>query len=174
MSSQKEQFLEVAVLTKPHGIRGEMKVRLHNEESDSLRHATFLVLESPKQKATKYQVESVRGTGRELIIAFANISTKEAANELRSHRVFMHRDSLPKLEADEYFLVDLIGAQLTHLGEVIGVVSAVRPDPSVDTLLINAGNEMIEFPLIDHWVESVDVQKKEIVINSLDGLIRES
>ena len=150
-----------------------MKLRLHNEESDSLHHASYIVLESPKGAAKRYELETVRGEGRERIVALKEVHTREDAEQLRSYKVYLHRDVLPPLAEDEYFLIDLVGAELIFEGNCIGIVDDVRPDPSVDTLIIKGDEGIMQLPLVNHWLELVDTKAKRIVINTLDGLMKE-
>lgn len=173
--SKRATHLEVGVITRPHGVRGELKVRLHFEGSQALGNAEHLVLESPKGDAQKFVVESVRGSSKGPILALVGVDGREAAELLRGHTIWVERALLPPLEEGEYYLVDLVGCSLCCEGTSLGRISAVRPDPSVDTMVVQLSDGTTgEVPIVDAWVGEVDLQARTVQLNSLDGLIRES
>jgi ribosomal 30S subunit maturation factor RimM len=55
----------------------------------------------------------------------------------------------------------------------LGRVRAVRPDPSVDTMVIETpSGETVEQPIGDAWVGAVDVAARRVELINDDGLIR--
>lgn len=171
--AEEATLLQIGVIARPHGIRGELKVHLHHEEGESLWQVESLILESAAGKRRSYVIESVRGTPKGPILALEAVQTREAAEELRGALVWVERSQLPALGEGEYYLADLIGAQVYLAEQLLGQVVQVRPDPSVDTLVLEkVGGGKAELPLLDHWIETVDVQKKRIELLSDDGLIQ--
>lgn len=171
-SNLREELLEIGVLPRPHGVRGELKLHLHHAGSDALEHVAFLVLELPGKPASQYEILSVRGHGRELILRLTNVADRHAAEALRGARVWVHRAALPELAAGEYYLVDLIGCWVVYEGKRLGHVRAVRPDPTVDTLVIElADGTRAEQPLLDVWVGHFDRRANTLELLSDDGLI---
>lgn len=179
-------------MLKPHGLRGEVKVKLHFAGSDALAHAERVLLRSPDGRHTERAVKSVRGTAKSTLLALEGIDDCERAEALRGHRLLVERSQLPPLEPGEYYLADLVGCTV-HLGDpesahpgdpesadpgnskyrVIGVVRSVRLDPTVDTLVIETPEgELLEQPLGDAWVREVDVSARRVRLADEDGLIR--
>lgn len=170
---QKQTHLEVGIIARPHGVRGELKVRMHFEESDALHEAESVVLVPEKGEPQRYEVESVRGSAKGPILALREVPTVEAANALRNAKIWVHRESVPPLEEGEYYLIDLVGCAVVLEGAVIGEVVRVRPDPSVDTMILKLedGSEA-DVPIVDAWVGQVDIDAKRVELLSEDGLIR--
>lgn len=170
---QTQTHLEVGIIARPHGVRGELKVRMHFEESDALHQADSVVLVPEKGAPQRYEVESVRGSAKGPILALREVPTIEVANTLRNAKVWVHRESVPQLEPGEYYLVDLVGCSVVLDGAVIGEVIRVRPDPSVDTMVLKLeGGEEAEVPIVDAWVGTVEISQKRVELLSEDGLIR--
>ncbi len=166
----REEFLEIGLLTKAHGLGGELKLRLHHSESDALEVVTSVVLEVPGRKAQRYRLESVRGSGVP-IVRLAGVTSRDDAEALRGAKVWVDRKALP-LESGEYYLVDLVGAQVVYQGEVIGRVKSVRPDPTVDTLVMTLSDgTSAEQPLLDTWVGGFDSEANTLELVSDDGLL---
>lgn len=165
-------------MAKPHGLRGEVKVKLHFAGSDALMHAERVLLRAPDGRQTERAVRSVRGTAKSTLLALEGIDDCERAEALRGHRLLVERSELPPLGPGEYYLADLVGCTV-HLGEpesteyrVLGVVRSVRLDPTVDTLVIETPEgKLVEQPLGDAWVSEVDVSARRVRLVDEDGLI---
>lgn len=175
--ASQEAPLEVGVVLKPHGLRGEVKVKLHFAESDALVHARAVLLKRPDGTEEERAVISARNTGKGWLVGFEGITDCDAAEALRGTRLLVPRSELPPLEPGEYYLVDLIGCSVfvvDDAGErLVGQVREVRPDPSVDTLVIEAPDgSRVEQPLADAWLGKVDVAQGRIELVNEDGLIR--
>lgn len=156
---------------KPHGILGEVKVRLHNPTSDALSLVESVVLVQGT-KRSNLSIGRVRSSSAGPIVAFAGVSTRDQAEMLRGARVLVPRSALPPLEPGAYYLVDLVGCRVVLAGETLGTAVAVRPDPTVDTLVIelSAGGR-VEQPILEPWILRVDVEERIVELASDDGLI---
>lgn len=154
-------------------------MKLHFAESDALHRVDAVLLESPRGERTSRRIASVRATGKGVLLGLDGVTNCDGAEALRGYRLLVERSALPPLEPGEYYLADLVGCAV-ELREgasggrrVIGVVRQVRPDPSVDTLVIEAPDgSLVEQPLGEAWVASVDVAARRVELSSEDGLIR--
>jgi len=163
--------LEVGVVGRPHGIRGEVKVHLHNATSDALSRVKSVVLARPAG-AIDIGVERVRKTPSGPIVGLSGMLTREQAETVRGARVLVSRSDLPPLDPGDYYLVDLIGCTVLLRGEPFGRAIAVRPDPTVDTLVIELpSGSRVEQPILDPWILRVDVAQAIVELASDDGLI---
>lgn len=170
------KLLEIGTITRPHGLRGELKVHPFFEGSQSLWEVRELVLRSPQGVERNVPIEAVRGTQKEPILALRGVTDRNEAEALRGHVLLAARDQLTPLEPGEYYLVDLVGCEVRVAGRKLGMIVEVRPDPSVDTLVIerseaDGAKGLVEQPLLDTWVERVDVAARLVELSSEDGLI---
>lgn len=169
----REDTLEIGVVTKPHGIRGELKVKLHFEGSDALQVASKVALRHEDGRVSWHALEHARAAGKGVLVALEGVATCNDAETLRGAKVLVLRSDLPPLEEGEYYLADLIGCAVFLGEERLGTVREVRPDPSVDTLVIEAPDgALLEQPLGDAWVGPVDVARGRVELLNDDGLIR--
>lgn len=167
----RRSHLEVGVVGRAHGIRGELKVRLHNTSSDALVHAKKVLLVSATASVA-HDIARVRSSPSGAIVALSGFAQREQAEALRGARVLVERRDLPPLDPGDYYLIDLIGCKVLLAGKVLGTAVAVRPDPTVDTLVIEleAGGT-VEQPILDPWISRVDVASGTVELSSDDGLI---
>jgi 16S rRNA processing protein RimM len=152
---------------------------LHWPESTALLEASHVVLTAPKAEAGADAKERVcrvrhaRPTPKGVLLSLDDVPDRTAAEQLRGWGVSLEREALPPLDAGEYYLCDTVGADVLQAdGTRIGRVVDLRLYPSVDALLIelDAGG-LAEQPLVDHWVQEVDVAGRKIVLASLDGML---
>lgn len=156
---------------RAHGIRGEVKVRLHNSSSDALAHAKQVLLVTPRGPVT-LEVERVRRTPSGPIVQLEGIASREQTESLRGARVLVRRADLPPLDPGDYYLVDLVGCTVLLGGKPFGRAIAVRPDPTVDTLVIElVSGGTAEQPILEPWILRVDVDRAIVELASDDGLI---
>ena len=164
--------IELGYVTRPHGIRGELKVKLHFEQSDALFEVHRVLLAKGEREPEAYEIDLVRRAGKGVLLALKGVSTRDAAEQLAGARVCLDRDELPALPHDEYYLVDVIGCQVHGPAGLLGVVQSIATHPTVDALVIaTPDGRVVEQPLDDHWIERVSIQERLVVLRTLDGLI---
>ena len=167
-----ESLLEVGVITRPHGVRGEVKVRLHWPDSDALGLVDRVLGRWGDGRERWLDLVGVRRSNRELLVRVAGVTDRDQAEELRGCALLVERASLPPLAAGEYYLVDLVGARVECGGSVVGTVVAVRPYDTVDVVVIRTSEgKQFEQPLLEPWVVNVDAPGRRVELSTLDGLI---
>ena len=165
------ETLEVGRVSKAHGILGELRIVPHWESSDALEQVNEVWL-TLKDKRSAYQVERARAVPRAYLVKLRGVDDRNAAEALHGATVSVPRSVLPPLEPGEYYLVDLIGLKVSgpegEIGEVTGIVS----HPTVDVIVLRlTDGTTAEQPLSEPWLSSVDMVARQVVLNSLDGLM---
>jgi 16S rRNA processing protein RimM len=162
----------MGVVSRAHGIHGEIRVRLHWAESASLELVTRIRLSKPEWDV-EYKVAAWRRADRDLLVTLNGVSDRTQAEPLKGARVHVYREDLPALPEGEYYLIDLVGCKVMGPSGTLGTVESVRAHPTLDSIVILAedGSEL-EQPLIPHWIENVDLERRIIALSSEDGLVR--
>ena len=78
-----------------------------------------------------------------------------------------------KLKKDEYFIADLIGMQVvTEDKESFGILKDVLTTGANDVYVVEMtdGKEAL-LPAIKECVQNIDMEKEEITVNIMDGLL---
>jgi 16S rRNA processing protein RimM len=106
------------------------------------------------------------------LLSLDGIDDRDGAEARRGHAVRVRRELLPKLGDGEYYLCDLIGAEVDSPEGSVGRVVEVQMYPSVDAVVIEAEDgARYEQPLLDEWLARVDVAARRLSLASRDGLI---
>lgn len=164
--------IRIGRITRAHGVTGELEVRPDWEESRGLLAAREVLLELESGEVTAHAVLGSRRTPKGVLLQLDGIDDRDAAEARRGNAVRVRRELLPKLGDGEYYLCDLIGADVDSPDGPLGRVVEVQMYPSVDALVIEAADgSRHEQPLLDEWLASVDVGARRVSLVSLDGLI---
>jgi 16S rRNA processing protein RimM len=133
MEHMNDDRLTIGYVAGAHGIRGALKVRLHDPGSDALQPGVVVALARAGSEPVERTVEHVSsGKKSEVLVELAGVRDRDAAEALRGCEVQIDRAHLPPLEDDEYYLADLVGARVERatasgereaLGEVVGVTT---------------------------------------------------
>lgn len=154
--------LELGVVVKPHGVRGAIKVHLHNAESSVLQHQGEVILAvagEERHVRCRYLGEA----GDCALLSLEDVQSREAAEQLRGARILVDRQQLEPLAEDEYLYEDLIGCRVEDEGgQLLGTVEQVFSAGASDVLVVSDGAQERLIPLVDDWVLSVDVDARQI------------
>lgn len=158
-------------MLRPHGLRGELKVRLHWEGSTTLSEVQSVEIGAGEAQR-RFVVEWVRPGPQGVLLKLSGVDDRDAADALKGAPLSVPRSALPELEPGEYYLSDLIGAEVVGPDGPVGKVVEVRSHPSVDCLAVRLPDgRVLEQPLAERWVEAVDVDAGRIVLSTTEGLV---
>jgi 16S rRNA processing protein RimM len=163
--------LELGRIVKPHGLGGELKFVLHWPRSDALGRVSRIIACRNGEPDRVLLIEAVRGSQTSRVVKLVGIDDRDQAESLRGAALCVDRADLAELGPNEYYLADLVGARVSVGERELGTVVAVRPYPSADTMVIETGaGQLIEQPLLDCFLEEIDVAAGRVRLSSTDGL----
>ncbi len=150
-----DALVPVGVISRPHGVRGALRVHPYNAESQVFRSPLeALWLRAPDAaEARRVALVSCRRAAKYAIVELEGVAGREGADALRGHEVSVPRASLPELEEHEYYFADLAGVPVRRGDETVGEVLRVLRYPSVDCLEVRSPDGVREVPVLEPWVE---------------------
>jgi len=162
-------------IIKPHGIQGEVKVRLFNSESKTLKIGQSVWLGQGCKEQTIYIIEKLNLKSEKSRLKFKNINDRNSAELLRDFTLSVCRDEFPETVDEEFYLIDLIGFNvIDQAGKKVGKISEIMENPANDILIITDGEKEHLIPLVDDFVTLFDFKNNQVTINLIDGLIDKS
>ncbi len=171
------RWIELAQVARPHGVRGELRLKVFNADSDALLEASEILIRFRDGHEQEVPVESARRVVGAILYKLRGVNSRERADELREAHVCMRRDAFPRLSDDEFYVCDILGAEV-WLAEAdeepkrIGKVHDLRSYPTVDALIVKADDEKTEWevPLIEQFIAHVDAAVGRVTLNTLEGV----
>ncbi|WP_437805377.1 ribosome maturation factor RimM [Sorangium sp. So ce1078] len=167
------RYVPVAEVSRPHGVQGELRLRIYNESSDLLLARPPIRLRLPDGSERDAKIVAARPVDKALLVRLAGTDDRDAAEALRGAAVCVPRDAFAPLADGEFYACDIEGARvMTPEGELLGHVRALQSYPTCDVLVVDRpGADSIEIPLTENFVSSVDAEQQIVQLVTLEGLV---
>lgn len=167
-----DAYVTVGKLTKPHGVRGVMKLTSFTEPPENIFTYASLFLGTGK-RSTKLTKKS-QASPTTFLVDVDGVADRNKAELLTNTEVFAMRSDLPELDEETYYYVDLIGLSVQDSeGAVLGSVSYVDEfGAQVNLEVVNADKEKFYIPFTKEAVPDVQVSEGRIIVNP-DFLIKQ-
>src|SRR5215207_4336104 len=155
--------MKVAVgrVVKPHGVKGELVVEVRTDEPrQRFAVGSTLHLDRPTSQHSTVTVSSAHQHGERLLVRFAGIADRSAAEELRGALLTVDQEQLPPTaDPEEFYDHQLVGlAVVLAGGGVVGTVADVLHGPGADLLVVaRDGAAAALVPFVHQRVPTVDV-----------------
>jgi 16S rRNA processing protein RimM len=166
LSSSTDGRVVVGRLGRPHGVRGEVTVLPAGDDRGDFQRGAVL-----RAGERDLEVRSARPyRDRGLIVGFAGITDRDAAERLRGVVLTRAVTERPRLERGEFWSSALVGLEaVTPAGILLGRVTGVLTAKLQDRLVVTtpAGVE-VQVPFVDDLVADPDGGR--IVIDPPAGL----
>ena len=164
-------FVEIGVIGRPHGIKGELCVIYYAESPDLLHGSLFL--RAGKEQPRAVTVQAVREHRNQLIIRIEGVADRSAAEVLRGQSLLVPVEAMPALD-DEVYLYELMGFAIIDdvSGKLLGHLDHVmfHTDPEVWAIVAPDGKEFF-LPAVPQFIADIDMQAESIRITPPEGLL---
>jgi len=163
------------VLGKPHGVRGEIGLRLFNLASPSLTELESITIEREGKRQT-HVVDSARPFAGGFLITLAGVTSREQAAALTHGQVRVSRSVLAPPAPGEFYVSDVPGCEVFgEDGKRMGVVRETFWNGAHDIMVVVKGggaaaesvggaNAEQLIPLVPEFVRAVDAHARTIQV----------
>ena len=167
-----EDMLQVGVITQTHGVRGEVKVFPTTDDVNRFKKLKQVILDTGKE-TMPLEIQSVKFFKQFVILKFKGIDNITDIEKYKRCSLYVTREHAGALEEDEYFIADMIGMEVcTEDGNIFGTLKDVIETGANDVYVIeNAEHGEVLVPAIKECIRSVDIEKGQMMIHLMDGLI---
>lgn len=167
-----EQLLQVGVISSTHGVRGEVKVFPTTDDPQRFKSLKNVILDTGKEQIP-LEIQGVKFFKQFVILKFKGYDSINEIEKFVKKNLYVTRENAVKLKKDEYFIADLIGMTVKEEdGAILGTVSDVLQTGANDVYVVALadGGEVL-LPAIKDCILSVDMEKREMQVHVLDGLL---
>lgn len=173
MSTETDEVrVEIATVSKAHGVRGEVLVVLTDPDSTVLGDVEQVWIGD-----VRHTITQARPIGGAYLLALEGLTDRDRAATLRGRSVSVARTDLDD-DSDEALYADLVGCAVELSdGSPWGTVVAVELGLQ-DRLVIHhdhhldgtPGNVERLLPVVDAFIASIDLDHRRVIITPPDGM----
>ena len=164
-------MIYVIKIVNTHGLGGEVRA-LHYTDGAPFFEAVDTLYTAGGAKS--YKVERWRLHKGAVLLKLAGVDDMTAAEALKGVELYAREEDLPPLPEGRYYYFQLTGLRAVLAnGEEIGTVSAVTEGGGGDLLELTRadGGAKCLIPKCDAFVKEISLERGEIVIEPIEGLI---
>jgi 16S rRNA processing protein RimM len=186
MSVEVEGRVLLGHVAGAHGIAGALRVRLYNQDSNTLRPDLVVELRSPAAELAtpgrRLVVDRVAPKpGSEFVrVWLRDVGDRDAAAALQGYELWVDRGELPELATDEYYLRDVIGHEVVRRRsdssdstdspwESLGTIVDVTSNGMQDLFEIRLGSDTWLLPAIPPFV--VEIAEQRVIVDVHDDML---
>jgi 16S rRNA processing protein RimM len=174
-------FIIVGRVRKAHGIRGEVVVEVITDAPDAVFASGRRVFAGTAtgdlaSNRLELHVGSTRPFNEGLLVAFAEVPDRNAAETWRGRYLLLPADELPAPDDDEVYVHELVGMRVELVGgQPVGTVEEIYELPQGLAIDVRRAKpreaETVMLPYDDRTVASVDKTERVIVVTPPEGLL---
>ena len=173
-------FFRIGVITSLHGLNGEFKCLITSSDVNRFNDLKEIYL-VPKNLYDDFLdnsnlyihiVNNVKYINKKVIISVYGIDTIDKAKKFLNAEIYIDRKNALPLRENEYFIPDLIGLSVSdtirgYIGKVVDVDLAIKDS----ILIVKKNDKEILIPMNSHFIKNIDINKSQITVELLEGMI---
>lgn len=167
----KDKCFYVGKIVKTHGIKGEVTLRIDNEDFDEIEELDYFLLEI-NDKLIPFFIENITFHSNKSFVLFQDLKTLEAASQLVGVTAYLPLELLPERSGNDFYsheVVDFIVVD-EEKGE-LGKVQEIIEYPTQSLIQVIKEGKEILIPIHDDIIKDVNREEKKIYIKAPVGLI---
>lgn len=170
--------LRVGRLTKPHGLKGGVKVELFTD-SPEVRFAAGSVfhLQVPTDSpwfGRTLTVRELRWFNGSPVAFFAEVADRTAAESISKAILWIDESAVAaNVEENAWYNHQLVGLEVRRDGELLGKISEVQHFPAQDLLVVETNTKTVLVPFVEAIVPTVDLEQGFVVVTPPTGLFED-
>lgn len=165
--------LRVGRITGAHGLRGALRIRPDNPDSDTLEQVTRVFIEPPGGEVREYRLMHAERVNRTTIrVTLEGLDDPDVAEALRGSSIAVEKADLPAKSPGEFYHYEAIGCEVvTTDGRRLGLIEEVIATGANDVWVVRDGDTEVLVPVIENVVKSMDVDARRMVVEAVPGLL---
>ena len=156
----KNDLVEIGILTKPHGLNGEIKLTLHSPSSDLILNTNEVFI-----GRTLLKIKKAKRVSNGILIKFNFRNDRSSIEGLIKKKVFVDKKIIPSPPHGENYYYELIGSKVMFNNEVIGSLIEIVETKANNIYVIKKidGNEIL-IPKTKSFIKKFNKDKKILEI----------
>ena len=164
----------IGELLRPHGVRGEVRMRVLTHNRDHLPTLKYVYLaDTPTGKRKqKRNLEGVRFNKAYALLRFAGVNSRDEAELLRQKLVLIDIEQAAPLEDGEYYLFQLVGMRVVADGVELGAIKEVLQTGANDVYIVDSPDHgELLIPAHNETIAAIDFDASVVTMTLPAGLL---
>ncbi len=172
MDNRSESLLEIGKIIGTHGLRGDLKIRLHSGEPDILLATEQIFLHLPSgERLTAKPVRKTVHKGQ-VLLRLQDFESINLVEHMIGGQVLLPEDQLPELGDDEFYWTQLKGLQVVDQERgLIGTLQDMFTTAAHDTYVVKGEYGEVLIPAVTQFILEIDLQQQVVNVDLPEGLI---
>lgn len=169
---KKEDCFYLGKIVKKYSFKGELLIKLDTDEPELYENIDALFVDL-RNNLVPFFIDSSQLHKSDLLrVKFEDVDAESDADALIKCDVYLPLEFLPKLEGDKFYFHEIIGFKVIDKSRGnIGIIRSVNDSTAQALFEIDHGGKEILIPMNDEFIIQVDKVKKEILVDTPEGLI---
>ncbi len=175
MTQDSPKYLLLGEIVRPHGVRGELKMRVLTDYPERIAQlkAVYLATDPNAKRPARYVISGLRMHQSDALLTLKQVTDRNQAELMRGMYVMVDvRDAVP-LADDEVYLYQLIGMEVRTIdGESLGKITDVLETGANDVYIVQGeayGETLI--PVTDETIIKTDTDSGIVTVKLPEGLL---
>lgn len=174
----KKGSLRVGRLTKPHGLKGGLKVELYTDSpEDRFAVGEILHVQVPEESpwfGRTVTVRELRWFNGVPVAFFVEVADRNDAESIARAILWIDAETVDQsVEENAWYNHQLVGLEVRRDGVRVGTVSEVQHFPAQDLLSVKTNNGTVLVPFVEAIVPEVDLEAGVVTVTPPHGLFEE-
>lgn len=172
-SKSELRYLAIGQIVRAHGLRGEISVIVLTDFPERFETTEWVYLGN-EFEAEPYRLEKYRWHQKHILLTLDGVADRTQAEKLKGQLVQVPIEQAMPLPEGSYYLYQLIGLQVvTTEGKILGTITDILETKANDVYVVTNEDSEKELllPAVPEVVKSIDIEKGQVTIELIEGLI---
>ena len=158
-----KNLLEIGSIVGVHGIKGEVKLKSYTEIPENIFSFKEIFIESSEKPI---KLNFIRKVKQIFVCKIENVETRSVAENLRGLKLFISRESLPKLTDKEFYHADLLNFEVYNLNkESFGNVISLENFGAGLLAKVKKNKKTFYLPMGNAFLKTINYKEKQIILD---------
>lgn len=171
--TKKQKMYLIGEIVNTHGVKGEVRIKQITDFIERFDVGATIYLKNKKAEYIPLTISASRRHKGLLLVRFEEYRTLNEVELLKGLSLYIKEEQQTELAANEYYYHEIIGCEVISTeDEQIGTIDSILAPGANDVWVVknDSGKEHL-IPYIPDVVKDVDIEKKRVIIEVMEGLL---
>jgi 16S rRNA processing protein RimM len=171
MPERTPDYVVIGKVSKPHGIRGELRILPLTEDAHRYKLLQSVFLNKNGVRSL-FKIEQAKIVPSAVLLKLDGVPTRTEAENWRNALVEIEGKEVLPLPEGKHYYFELDGLTVeTETGQIVGQIVDVLGYPAHDVYVVKSDVREHLIPAVPEIVIKVDTKRQVMVINAIEGLL---